>query len=522
MNLLLVDDDLDILEAIMGAIDFDALNIDHVYSATNADKAMQLIQTTPIHIMVTDIEMPNGSGIDLLTWVRDQKLPIVTLFCTCYADFNYAQKAIELKTFSYYLKPIRFEDFSRLLAAAVAEANRVNLPVTDNTMGADTQKQNDANAFWEQVLMESAPFAQALQQYSMLPYTESDSFILCFVQREDAAIRVPSWKRFSCKNMEDEAFAKSTAFHTEAVFRVDNADCYVFLCRQPEASAELKAAWETVAAYCNQHLSMQIHIYQKQICAVENMQECFEQLRKACVDDVVRGQLFYSVPDTAISFGAVEYHAPEMEQWEKWLTNGQGDILLSHLEAWLYDSIAQKRVNAEILQMLCSDVLQVVHVVLYRVQINAHALFADKEFETLQSVALYSVKNTIPYLKHLIDTTINAIQLKTANTSGVSLIRAYIDTHLSENLARASLAEITYMNPDYMARLFRQDTGVTLGAYILQQRMEQAKLLLLQTTDSVGTIALAVGYDNVSHFSQIFRQKVGCSPHAYRTCATRV
>ena len=519
MNVLLVDDDLDILEAIAEAIDFDALGIDHVYSASNADKAMQLIQTTPINIMVTDIEMPNGSGIDLLTWVRDQQLPIVTLFCTCYADFNYAQKAIELKTFSYYLKPIRFEDFSRLLEAAVAEANRIAQSAATESQGANsnTQKQNDAYAFWEQVLMEGVPFAKALEQYPMLAYTESDSFILCFAEREDEAARVPSWKRFSCKNVEEETFAKSSAFRNEAVFRIDDADCYVFLCLQGSAAAELKAAWETVAAYCEKNLSMQIHMYQQQISAAENLQACFEQLRKTCADDVMRDQLFYAVSGAQASSGTGDYHAPELAQWEKWLTNGQSDLLLSHLESWLYDCIAQRRVNAEVLQMLCSDVLQVVHVVLYRVQINAHALFADKEFETLQRAALHSVKKTLPYLKHLIHTTINAMKLKTANTSGVSLIRAYIDTHLSENLTRASLAEITYMNPDYMARLFRQDTGVTLGAYILQQRMEHAKLLLVQTSDSVGNIALAVGYDNVSHFSQMFRQKVGCSPHAYRT-----
>lgn len=42
--------------------------------------------------MVTDIEMPNESGIELLKWTKTQNLDVVTIFCTCYADFNYAKR----------------------------------------------------------------------------------------------------------------------------------------------------------------------------------------------------------------------------------------------------------------------------------------------------------------------------------------------------------------------------------------------------------------------------------------------
>ena len=43
--------------------------------------------------MISDIEMPQGSGLDLLAWVRSEKYDIQTIFLTNYADFNYAQKS---------------------------------------------------------------------------------------------------------------------------------------------------------------------------------------------------------------------------------------------------------------------------------------------------------------------------------------------------------------------------------------------------------------------------------------------
>ena len=57
--------------------------------------------------------LPNESGIELLKWTKTQNLDVVTIFCTCYADFNYAKKAVELQCFDYYLKPISIDDFEK-------------------------------------------------------------------------------------------------------------------------------------------------------------------------------------------------------------------------------------------------------------------------------------------------------------------------------------------------------------------------------------------------------------------------
>ena len=122
MNVLLVDDEMDVLEGITDALDFDSLGIESVYLAQSAAHAREILLSRNVDIMVTDIEMPGESGLDLLQWVRDSGLDTVTLFCTSYANFNYAQKALEMHSFDYFLKPIAYSALQERLAAAVKEA----------------------------------------------------------------------------------------------------------------------------------------------------------------------------------------------------------------------------------------------------------------------------------------------------------------------------------------------------------------------------------------------------------------
>ena len=108
LDVLLVDDELDVVEGIADGVDFAALGLEEVYVAQTSQRAKELLQSRDIGVMVTDIEMPGGSGLELLEWVRDNQMEVVTLFCTGFANFNYAQKAVELHSFDYFLKPIAY------------------------------------------------------------------------------------------------------------------------------------------------------------------------------------------------------------------------------------------------------------------------------------------------------------------------------------------------------------------------------------------------------------------------------
>ncbi|MEE0731776.1 MAG: response regulator, partial [Oscillospiraceae bacterium] len=125
MNLLLVDDEFDVLNGILNAVNFDVIGVDTVYTSQDAGHAKELLSRCEVDVMVTDIEMPGESGLELMQWVRERRLEIVMLFCTVYADFNYAQKAVELHSFDYFLKPIYYPALQERIGAAVQEAQRL-------------------------------------------------------------------------------------------------------------------------------------------------------------------------------------------------------------------------------------------------------------------------------------------------------------------------------------------------------------------------------------------------------------
>lgn len=101
--------------------------------------------------------------------------------------------------------------------------------------------------------------------------------------------------------------------------------------------------------------------------------------------------------------------------------------------------------------------------------------------------------------------------------SAVQKVQKFIRAHLGDNLTRETLASAVFLNPDYLGRLFKRETGCSLNDYIVQERIEEAKRLLAQTPCSIGEIAIQIGYSNFSYFSKLFKNEVGCSPNEYRT-----
>ncbi len=68
------------------------------------------------------------------------------------------------------------------------------------------------------------------------------------------------------------------------------------------------------------------------------------------------------------------------------------------------------------------------------------------------------------------------------------------------------------MNPDYISRQFKNETGIPLKEYIVRQKMESARALLQNTGLPIGVVAAKMGYDNFSYFSQVYRKVMGVSP----------
>jgi AraC family transcriptional regulator len=98
----------------------------------------------------------------------------------------------------------------------------------------------------------------------------------------------------------------------------------------------------------------------------------------------------------------------------------------------------------------------------------------------------------------------------------VRQILDYIDAHLHQDIKLADLALLLDMSQFHFIYLFKQAIGTSPYQYLLQQRVERAKLLLKQSDRTILDIALECGFSSHSHLSKRFRQLTGMTPKAYR------
>lgn len=92
----------------------------------------------------------------------------------------------------------------------------------------------------------------------------------------------------------------------------------------------------------------------------------------------------------------------------------------------------------------------------------------------------------------------------------------YIRANIGKQMTLDELAEQAHLSVGHYSHEFKRLTGFSPMEYVINSRIEKAKMLLLQTTMTIMDIAYEVGYESGSSLSSLFIKKVGCSPREYR------
>lgn len=106
-------------------------------------------------------------------------------------------------------------------------------------------------------------------------------------------------------------------------------------------------------------------------------------------------------------------------------------------------------------------------------------------------------------------------------TAGKRLARQagyFIREHSEQKFSLNEIAGALYVNGNYLARVFKRETGHTLLWYHNSIRCERAKQLLSDTDLSVSEVSEAVGFVSPAHFSHVFRKITGFAPSSWREC----
>jgi AraC family transcriptional regulator len=96
----------------------------------------------------------------------------------------------------------------------------------------------------------------------------------------------------------------------------------------------------------------------------------------------------------------------------------------------------------------------------------------------------------------------------------------YIGDNLAENVSLSDLADLAGMSAHHFAELFKRSMNCTPHRFVLQERIERAKIALRDPTCSILDAATISGFQNPSHFARAFRRLIGISPSQFRSDQT--
>jgi len=119
MNLLIVDDEIFAIQGILDSVNWNDLGFAKVLTANSYTQALNIFMEQEVNILLCDIEMPYGSGLDLVEWVKTNHPDTECIFLTCHDEFSFAKQAIKLQCFDYVLKPVSPDNLGEILKKAI-------------------------------------------------------------------------------------------------------------------------------------------------------------------------------------------------------------------------------------------------------------------------------------------------------------------------------------------------------------------------------------------------------------------
>lgn len=99
----------------------------------------------------------------------------------------------------------------------------------------------------------------------------------------------------------------------------------------------------------------------------------------------------------------------------------------------------------------------------------------------------------------------------------VEYIVNYVKDHLTEEeLTVNEIGKNLFLHPVYLNRLFKKEKEISIGQYIINERLNLAAAMLIEGKLSVNAIAEQTGYRSCSNFNLAFKKRFGCAPSQYQ------
>lgn len=161
MTLLIVDDEVLAIQGILDDVPWEEFPYERILTANSYSQAVNLFMENEIDVLLCDIEMPYGSGIDLVKWVKEHHPDTECIFLTCHDSFKFAQQAVALQCLGYILKPADTGEVMEYLQKACEKISERSIAEKYNSYGKMYLDQLTADAPGE----EKADVMEKVERY---------------------------------------------------------------------------------------------------------------------------------------------------------------------------------------------------------------------------------------------------------------------------------------------------------------------------------------------------------------------
>ncbi|MBQ8640183.1 MAG: helix-turn-helix domain-containing protein [Lachnospiraceae bacterium] len=518
-SVLVVDDQINVVEGVIRGINWEQLGVKKVHRAYSASEAKTILLQNPVDIMLCDIEMPRENGLSLFRWTRDQSIPLECIFLTSHADFLYAKSAIQLGSFDYILQPARYSEIESALLKAAQKilARREQEKYCELGKSVFENQIRVTDDLFRSWYLD--PLDAVKQEKLRICLNETDRNLYGSTQVEPILLQVFSWHkgiwekelfRYSCRNVLEELFnGKNVSILCHCL----EADFWGFWLwsEDGEWNEDGIGILEQFHQVASSFFGCDMAVYVGKKTEFQSAGAVLTELIRQKENNVaMKSRLF--LPDEAVSPGKkAVISEPDYHTWEVLLQQNCGQGVCADAVGYLDKAAAAELLDANRLQAFYHRFVRM----LIRVE-EAASVKHEEIFPTEQQREDYlNAYENLVSMKELIKTACSFFageedEKKTAVQ--IEQIREYVYHHLDQEIRREDVAAAVFLNPSYVSRIFKKETGISLKDFILQEKMKMARILLKSTALPISIVAQRVGYTNFSHFSQVYRKIYGISP----------
>lgn len=541
MRLLIAEDELWLRKRLVSTIDWSSYGISEVYEAEDGGEALEIALKEKPDIVITDIRMPELSGIDLMKKLNENSIFSKMIVVSGYDDFEYAQGALRMGAINYLLKPVDEEELLDSVKRCVEELKK------EKNKETVFDKQSAASEMLMEHIYEDLIFEtsekrteELLQKLSRkeIGFPFQSAAVVNMQVREHTffvndKVKSDMWSVYQWlrRNLQEDCYECQYLYmrgsqivlllfgdDLEAKFMewVENWVQLILEALQKKLNISLfMAAGDVTDDFSGIHRSYEMaqkkikekRAEEKRILALRNQET--EQELNTRFDDV--------------------YGEYDFKLLIKEIRNGDSEKAQTELQAILQSS--SRRLQSADMMKLQLFYMNFINRIAGACLPECEA-YADElamQCMTVMRELIYIGSDTIvtemwDCLRKFVEKLVEVYQENNGKRKHwmIDQVLQYVEENYNTALSTRDIAGRFFMNTSYFSKLFHEQMGCTFSNYLINVRVEKAKMMLTQTNMKLYDIAEAVGYTNVQYFSTIFKEKEGLTPSAFRQMRSAV